>query len=87
MAEDEVAEADEGVAADAAARPLVPLVADADRPVVGTLWKYVDLDCITKGRARICRGVFCEKSTTASLKACCTCDSRCITSVQRLNIC
>lgn len=45
MAEDEVAEADEGVAddagVDAAARPLVPLVADADRawPVVGTLWK------------------------------------------------
>ena len=41
MAEDEVAEADDGVAVDVAARPLVPLVADADRawPVVGTLWK------------------------------------------------
>jgi hypothetical protein len=41
VAEDEVAEADEDVADDAAARPLVPLVADADRawPVVGTLWK------------------------------------------------
>ena len=36
-----MAEADEGVAVDAAARPLVPLVADVDRawPVVGTLWK------------------------------------------------